>query len=180
LSTIRLAIIDSSEESTGLIDAKNEFADLCVRHRKAVTIDAETPCMAPVFGLRMENGGPARLELLGDFGVEDIFKQGMIVKTWREIIYTDVFGEYVGLLSSCCRRLREAKLKNGFDVRVGMDAADGFWAFAKRYLENYHCLSPETFPLYAKEAEFRFAHRHEDPLPHVAEALCRFVPNRED
>lgn len=180
LSTIRLALVDRYEKGTAFIDAKNEFADFCVRHRRAKKTKEETPCMAPVFGLHMENGGPTRLDLMNDFGVEDIFSSGMIVKTWREIIYTDAFGDYVGLISSCCRRLRESKPTNGMDARVGMDAAGGFWAFAKRYLENYHCLSPETFPLYAKEAEFRFTHRHVDPVPLLAEALCRLVPNRED
>jgi transposase len=38
----------------------------------------------------------------------------------------------------------------------------GFWSFAKHILYNYRGVSKYHFPMYLKEVEYRFNHRHEN------------------
>jgi len=42
---------------------------------------------------------------------------------------------------------------------------------------KHHGISPKRFPLYLKELEFRYNHRHLDIFPILAKYLCDFVPN---
>ncbi len=39
---------------------------------------------------------------------------------------------------------------------------EGFWSYAKERLIKHHGISPEKFPLYIKEQEFRYNHKEED------------------
>ncbi|MDO8531386.1 MAG: DDE transposase, partial [Dehalococcoidia bacterium] len=41
----------------------------------------------------------------------------------------------------------------------------------------HHGVSPQRFPLYLKELEFRYNHRQEDIFPRLVQYLCDFVPN---
>ena len=47
------------------------------------------------------------------------------------------------------RLLNEVKISNGLE---------GFWSFAKERLIKFHGVSPEKFPFYLKEMEFRYNH----------------------
>jgi len=43
-----------------------------------------------------------------------------------------------------------------------INGIEGFWSYAKERLLKYHGVSRTHFPLYLKEMEFRFNHRHEN------------------
>lgn len=47
---------------------------------------------------------------------------------------------------------------------------------ARRRCARYG-VSPQRFPLYLKELEFRYNHRHEDIFPRLVQYLCDLVPN---
>lgn len=174
MTTIRLSLLDSAS-SPVFISQKNDFKNYCAQHQAGAGHDL--PCVAPVFGVRHENGR-AHVSLLSDMQGHEAIEAPIVKKSWREVVYTDPLGEYDGLMFACCRLFRDhnaAFLSPA--ARVVLDGAGGFWPFARKNLANYHCRAPEVFPLYLKEQEFRYIHRKKDLTPLLAERLCAFVPN---
>ena len=43
---------------------------------------------------------------------------------------------------------------------------------------KYHGVSPQRFPYYLKELEFRYNHRKENLFLLITKSLCNLVPNR--
>ena len=56
-----------------------------------------------------------------------------------------------------------------------INGLEGFWAYAKQRLIKHHGVSKERFPLYLKEMEFRYNHRHQDLFPLVVQHLTQLV-----
>jgi len=54
--------------------------------------------------------------------------------------------------------------KRGTKYHSHINGIEGFWSFAKHGLYNYRGVSKSNFPLYLKEMEFRYNHRHEPLL----------------
>lgn len=54
--------------------------------------------------------------------------------------------------------------KPGRKYHSHINGIEGFWSFAKHGLYNYRGVSKSNFPLYLKEMEFRYNHRHESLL----------------
>ena len=61
--------------------------------------------------------------------------------------------------------------------KVYINGLEGFWGYAKERLIKHHGVSPSKFPVYLKEMEFRYNHRHGDLFTLVLKALCQLVPN---
>ena len=57
------------------------------------------------------------------------------------------------------RHLRVDHKKRYASGKVYVNGLEGFWSFAKERLIKFHGVSPEKFPLYLKEMEFRYNHR---------------------
>jgi transposase len=55
--------------------------------------------------------------------------------------------------------LKEKGIPNG---RNHINGIEGFWSFTKHWLYNYRGILSVYFPLYLKEAEWRFNHRNEN------------------
>lgn len=55
--------------------------------------------------------------------------------------------------------------RKGRKYHSHINGIEGFWSFAKHGLYNYRGVSKSNFPLYLKEMEFRYNHRHEPLLP---------------
>jgi transposase len=55
--------------------------------------------------------------------------------------------------------LKEKGLPRGWNHINGIE---GFWSFAKHWLYQYRGIPEANFPLYLKEVEWRFNHRHEN------------------
>lgn len=176
LHVIRLAVVSQGMEAHKFVDRRNEFIDFCSRHKKAMKNGGKAPCQAPVFGVRQQNGS-ARLHLLDSCTGHEAIGLAPLKKKWREVVYTDCYLDYDGLIFSCCKTFREDRPFPETSANVSLDAAAGFWVFARKRLAVYHCMSPENFPLYLKEQEFRYAHRHGGLPQALLQALCRFVPN---
>jgi transposase len=58
-----------------------------------------------------------------------------------------------------------------------VNGLEGFWAYAKERLIKFHGVSKEYFPLYLKELEYRYNHRHHPLFDRLVQNLCQFVPN---
>jgi transposase len=61
--------------------------------------------------------------------------------------------------------------------RVYINGLEGFWSFAKERLMKHHGISPERFPLYLKELEFRYNHRHHDFYEIMVKYMTDLVQN---
>lgn len=48
---------------------------------------------------------------------------------------------------------------------------EGFWSFAKGNLLKFHGLSPDNFPYYLKELEFRYNNRNENLFEKIVETI---------
>ena len=59
--------------------------------------------------------------------------------------------------------------------KVHINGLEGFWAYAEQRLIKHHGVSKERFPLYLKEMEFRYNHRHQDLFPLVVQQLTQLV-----
>jgi len=176
LHVIRLAVICQGRDAHRFVDHRSRFVDFCARHKNSLKKGRRIVCQAPVFGIRHENGS-ASLYLLEECTGHEALRAAPLKKLWREVVYTDSWAGFDGLIFSCCKTFREQRRIPETEAKLGLDAAEGFWPFAKRRLSVYHCMSPVHFPLYLKEQEFRYAHRGGD-LPHaLLKALCSFVPN---
>jgi transposase len=60
---------------------------------------------------------------------------------------------------------------------VYIDGLDGFWRFASARLSRHFGIAPRRFPLYLKEAEFRYRHRQAEIFPMLVEFLCDLIPH---
>jgi transposase len=61
----------------------------------------------------------------------------------------------------------------GGDVYI--NGLQGFWSFATKRMTKFHGVSKEKFPLYLKEMEFRYNHRHQPIFDTLVQYLCDFA-----
>jgi transposase len=106
---------------------------------------------------------------------------GLTVKTVRRgsIVYTDKFRSYDSLMFCGYRHLKIDHGKRFTSGKVYINGLEGFWSWAKERLIKHHGVSKDNFPLYLKELEFRYNHRHTDVFEIVSDYLCDLVPKRD-
>jgi len=173
VTTVRQAITarwtDPKEQSPGFAWPRPELSSPGESRGRA-----EGGSTSPVFGVR-EEGGRVRVRLLPS--IRDRILHYLEVKKVRKgtLMYTDRFAEFDSLL--CCSRAR-LDAEGGKPPRTGvyLDTDSGFWRYARAKLTRHRGITPERFPLYLKELEFRYNHRNEDLFPTLARYLCDFVP----
>jgi transposase-like protein len=95
------------------------------------------------------------------------------------IVYTDRYKAYDTLMFCGYRHLRVDHGKYFSRGRVYINGLEGFWSYAKERIMKYHGVSPERFPFYLKELEFRYNHRKEDLFSLISKCLCNLVPKRD-
>ena len=131
----------------------------------------------PVFGI-LERNGTVRVTVVPDKAETLI---GLTVRTVRRgsIIYTDKFRSYDSLMFCGYRHLKIDHNMKFATGKVYINGLEGFWSWAKERLIKHHGVSKENFPLYLKELEFRYNHRHTDIFDIVSNYLCDLVPKRD-
>lgn len=136
----------------------------------------------PVFGI-IEEGGLAFVDLVPEIQAETVFhfQANFQLKLIRlnNILYTGRFRRYHALIfcgdgSLPLHYVRNSEREPGPD-----EAKSPFWLFARKRIKLYKGLSPQRFPLYLKELEFRYNHRHDDLARLFLESLCALVPDLE-
>lgn len=129
----------------------------------------------PVFGI-LERGGRVWVQAVPNVTAETLLK--LTVKKVRRgsIVYTDRFRSYDALMCCGYRHLKVDHQCKFADGRVYINGLEGFWSFAKERLMKFHGISPWRFPLYIKELEFRYNHRHQDIYPILVKFLTDVSP----
>jgi transposase len=132
----------------------------------------------PVFGI-LEREGRVFVEVLPSTRANDVL--ALTVKKVRRgsIVYTDRYKSYDALMFCGYRHLRVDHGKYFSRGRVYINGLEGFWSYAKERIMKYHGVSPERFPFYLKELEFRYNHRKEDLFLLITKSLCNLVPKRD-
>ncbi len=91
----------------------------------------------------------------------------------------DLLSGEIELDEACFGGRRKGNRGRGASGKVYINGLEGFWSWAKERLIKYHGVSKANFPLYLKELEFRYNHRHTDMFEKVADYLCDLVPKLE-
>jgi transposase len=82
------------------------------------------------------------------------------------VYYTDSFRSYNSLhrYGKHYRVNHQHAFKTRSKYKSHINGIEGFWSFCKHKLYNYRGVSKSNFPLYLKEMEWRYNHRHENIL----------------
>jgi transposase len=177
VTTIRCAIAASA------IDARDFFGpDSSIALKttgRMIGPQAKSSSSWPVFGV-MEQSGLAFVDLVPNMHPETVFhfhssfglQMGRLGKTF----FTDAYQRYHALLF-CSNHPSPRFVDFTLAPQAsGLAVKHGFLSYLLERLRRFRGLSPEKFPLYVKELEFRYNNRHADMFMLVAEALCGFVP----
>jgi transposase len=131
----------------------------------------ERQSKVPVFGMT-ETGGKVKVEVLRDTSAEDILRLDIGKVRRGSIVYTNKFKGYNSVMFCGDKHLN-------VDDEIGLSKAEayingpqGFWKFTKERMSKFHGVSKEKFPLYLKEMEFRYNHRHEPIFDTLVQYLC--------
>ena len=158
---------DGDHLPRGKIEGNSGFFDDHGERRSG----SDTESQIPVFGM-IERDGKVKVEVLRDIRAENILKLTIEKVRWGSIVYTNKFKGYNGLLFCGYNDL-------GVDDDLGFTKGDvsingrhDFWNFTKERMSKFHGVSKEKFPLYLKEMEFRYNHRHEPIFDTLIQYLC--------
>lgn len=86
---------------------------------------------------------------------------------WHAYTYLSIKGNHVVILKDQGRPRAKG--------RDHINGIEGFWSFSKNWLYQYRGIPKHHFPLYLKETEFRFNHRHENLFHLIANLLTKSV-----
>ncbi|WP_461211296.1 transposase [Desulfocurvus sp. DL9XJH121] len=178
MSTIRFAILAHALDARQLL-GEGSALGLTLPGRALGGGEEERPVGTPVFGI-MDRREWVFVDLIPGFDIETLlhFKLNFHLGTVRlgNVVYTDKYQRYDTLIC-CAGNDPAADYFRGGDKPVAVDEArEGFWSFVSERLTKFHGVTPQRFPLYLKELEFRYNSRHREIMPMLAEYLCDLVP----
>lgn len=116
----------------------------------------------PVFGL-LKRGGKVYVTI-----VKNCSKAQLMPIIKRKVlegstIYTDGWKSYDGLILNGYKHYRIYHSKNEFARgKNHVNGIESFWSYTKRRLNKFNGIKKERFPIFLKESQYRFNHRHED------------------
>lgn len=116
-----------------------------------------------VFGIYQRTDGITYVQLVDDVSkptLQDIIKGKVSIET---TIYSDTWKSYNGLDEEFNGHQTvnhgEDEYRRG---NASINGIEGFWGYTKERLVKHHGMSPEHFPLYLKEIQFRYNRRSKD------------------
>lgn len=178
VNTIRMAILAHADDADILLGGEVEIDESYFGGRRKGKRGRGAAGKVPVFGI-LERDGVASVQVVPNVRAETLLN--LTVKKVRRgsIVYTDRYQAYDSLMFCGYRHLavdHQTRFSRG---KVYINGLEGFWSYAKERLMKHHGISPQKFPLYIKEMEFRYNHRNEDIYPTVVQYICDFVPQRD-
>jgi len=176
--TIRAAILAHSTDGDASLSGEVEVDESYFGGKRKGKRGRGAAGKVPVFGI-LEREGRVFVEVLPTTRARDVL--ALTVKKVRRgsIVYTDRYRSYDALMFCGYRHLRVDHGKYFSRGRVYINGLEGFWSYAKERIMKYHGVSPQRFPYYLKELEFRYNHREEDLFPLITRRLCNLVPKRD-
>ncbi len=175
VTTLRLALVHA-QDGPALLEGEVEMDEAYFGGRRQGRRGWGAAGKVPVFGI-LGRDGRVFVEVLPNLQAQTVL--GLAVKKVRRgsIVYTDRFQVYDALMFSGYRHLQVDHRTRFARGRVYINGLEGFWSYAKERLMKHHGISPQRFPLYLRELEFRYNHRHEDTFTTLVAYLSDLVPN---
>ena len=152
--TIRAAILAHSTDGDVSLSGEVEVDESYFGGKRKGKRGRGAAGKVPVFGI-LEREGRVFVEVLPTTRAKDVL--ALTVKKVRRgsIVYTDRYRSYDALMFCGYRHLRVDHGKYFSRGRVYINGLEGFWSYAKERIMKYHGVSPQRFPYYLKELEFR-------------------------
>ncbi|MES9994658.1 transposase [Desulfovibrio aminophilus] len=180
LTALRYALLVQALDARLLLGPATGLGE-CIQGRKLTGQPGDLPPgRVPVFGL-IEEGGLVFVDLVPEIEAETVFHfhanfQLKLIRM-NNIIYTDRYRRYHALVF-CADESLPLRYISNYDRIPYVDAEQhAFWTFAQERIKRYKGLSPQRFPLYLKELEFRYNRRDQDLCRLFLEALCALMPD---
>ena len=175
---IRYSILAHADDASDLLAGEIEIDECYFGGRRKGNRGRGAAGKVPVFGI-LEREGQVRVTIVPNVSARTLI--GLTVKTVRRgsIIYTDKFRSYDSLMFCGYRHLKVDHNMRFSSGKVYINGLEGFWSWAKERFIKHHGVSKENFPLYLKELEFRYNHRHSDIFDKVSDCLCDPMPKLE-
>jgi len=176
VTVIRKSIVSRTPEADDLLRGEIEMDESYFGGKRKGKRGRGAHHKVPVFGI-LERNGEVKVDVVKDVTAASLLN--MTIKTVRRgsIVYTDKFRSYDTLMFCGYRHLRVDHKKRYASGKVYVNGLEGFWSFAKERLIKFHGVSPEKFPLYLKEMDFRYNHRKEIIFKLLAQNICLLVQN---
>jgi transposase len=134
-------------------------------------------------GRRKGNRGRGAAGKVPVFGILERYGKVLVTVapnvTAQTLIALIKFRSYDSLMFCGYRHLKIDHAKRFASGKVYINGLEGFWSWAKERLIKHHGVSKENFPLYLKELEFRYNHRHTDIFEIISNYLCDLLPKRD-
>jgi transposase len=119
------------------------------------------PFKTPVYGI-LERRGHVQVTVVANCSAETLRNHTLRWVKRGSLVYTDRWKGYDTLTFCGYRHLRVDHARRFSRGKVHINGLEGFWAYAKGKFLKHHGVSPERFPLYLFEWQFRYNHRRED------------------
>jgi transposase len=180
LTVLRLSILAQSLDAALLLS--RDTAPGLGLHKgrlRMSRVDAD-PNHVPVFGL-LDRGNFVFLDYLPNLSAETVFhfhlNFSLGMRCMGHLVYTDRYQHYDSLFFFGNPTLPYHVLRSPRSP-LHLESADSpFWAMARPLLMKYNGVTPNKFPLYLKEMEFRFNYREHDRQHLLAKNLCTLMPD---
>jgi len=130
----------------------------------------------PVFGI-LERRGRVSVTVVPNVTAQTLLQETVKIVKRGTLVYTDKFRGYDTLTFCGYCRLAVNHSTRFTWGKVHINGLEGFWSYAKGQLLKHHSVSPQKFPLYLYEMQFRYNPRHEDLFQLLLDALTKPVPN---
>jgi len=164
---VRLAIIRTCErEGRALLSGEIELDEAYFGGRRKGRRGRGAAGKSVVFGL-LERQGRVYTKVVD--GISAPVLMDIIRRKTRKgsVYYSDSFTSYRSLKrygKHLTIQHTKQFARRGTKYHSHINGIEGFWSFAKHGLYSYRGVSKSNFPLYLKEMEFRYNHRHESLL----------------
>lgn len=135
-----------------------------------------TPHRTPVFGI-LERHGRVQVSVVRDCSAETIRDHTLRWVKRGTLVYTDKWAGYDTLAFCGYRHLRLDHGRHFARGKVHINGLEGFWSYAKSKFIKHHGVSPEKFPLYLYEWQYRYNHRDNDLFAAFLAQSLKPLPN---
>ena len=130
----------------------------------------------PVFGI-LERHGRVQVSVVPDCSQRTLQDHTLRWVKRGTLVYTDRWAGYDALAWCGYEHLRVDHARHFSRGAVHINGLEGFWSYAKAKFLKHHGVSPQKFPLYLYEWQFRYNHRDEDLFALFLKQSLKLLPN---
>lgn len=177
ITALRYAILAHAPDARQLLGPETGLG-VYLKGRKLTGVpSSQERGSIPVFGI-LERNGWVFIDLVSGLSAETVFHFNhnfhLRIERFGYLIRTAPYRQYDALVLS-----GDDSLPYEYIRRVdtaGRHAPGAFTEYALERIKAFKGVSPQRFPLYLKELEFRYNHRREKLEPLLVRYLCDMVP----